>query len=59
MKHPYRRVFGLVKSLSVGVMYKECDDYVAQEASLIFKYKPRFNRVGIWYGKAFHWHQQV
>lgn len=47
MKHPYRRVFGLVKSLCVGVMYKECDDYVAQEASLIFKYKPRFNRVGI------------
>lgn len=41
--HNYRRLFNILKSYDVSTFYKECDNYIELETSLIKKYKPRFN----------------
>lgn len=42
--HYYRRLFSLLKSYLVTVLFYECSNFLEEEQSLIKKYHPRFNR---------------
>lgn len=42
-KHPYRRLYNILKNYNVSCFYYECDNHRETEIELIKQYNPRFN----------------